>query len=152
MRRDSIPLQSRPIRFCRIEDFIPGGYILHPLLHVSGHLANYAAVLVHGVASASNQGLGYLLRELGHLEDGRKARERGQGGGEPNFSDEPLTNLQMTLSYLRLVDFSCGAFINLQMTLSYEGEIQGGLTNFQIVDRPPDNALQICCPGNWSVK
>ena len=94
VRRDSVPLKSRRIRFCRIEDLIPGGYILHPLLHVSGHLANYAVVLVHGVTSASNQGLGYLLRHLGHLEDGRKARERDQGGGEL----EVLINLQMTLS------------------------------------------------------
>ena len=35
----------------------------------------------------------------------------------------------MTLSYLRFMRF----LINLQMTLSYEGELQGGLTNFQSV-------------------
>ena len=87
VRRDSVPLKSRRIGFCTIEDLIPGGYILHPLLHMSTHLANYAVVLVHGVASASNQGLGYILRELGHLEDGRKARERGQAGEEFEVSE-----------------------------------------------------------------
>ena len=58
---------------------------MHPLLHMSGLLANNAVVLVHGIARAAAQGLGYLLRELGHLEEGRKA----------------LDNLQMTLSKLR---------------------------------------------------
>ena len=74
--------------------------VLHPLLHMSWHFANNAVVLVHGIARAAAQGLGYLLRELGHLEDGRKARERDQGGGGLEVSHF-LTNLQMPLSKLR---------------------------------------------------
>ena len=81
VRCDSIPLQPRRIGLCTIKDFIPGGYILHSLLHVSGHLADYAVVLVYGIRSAAAQGLWNLLGQLRHLEDGRKARERDQGGG-----------------------------------------------------------------------
>ena len=99
MCRDSVPLQPCRIGLCRIEDFISGGYILHPLLHVSGHLAHNAVVLVHGVACAAAQSLGYLLWQLGHLEDGRKARERDQGGGELEVSHEhPETALQICCS------------------------------------------------------
>ena len=69
VRRDSIPLQPRRIGLCRIENLIPGSDVLHPLLHVPRHLSNYAMVLVHGIARATPQGLGYLLwYELGHLE------------------------------------------------------------------------------------
>ena len=96
VRRDSIPLQPRRIGLCTIKDLIPGAYILHPLLHVSGHLAHNAVVLVHSVTCAAAQSLGYLLWQFGHLEDGRKARERDQGGGElevshflTTLSDEP---------------------------------------------------------------
>ena len=85
MCRDSISLQPRRVGLCRIEDLIPGGYILHPLLHMSGHLADNAVVLVHGIARAAAQGLWNLLGQLRHLEGGRKA----------------LDNLQMTLSKLR---------------------------------------------------
>ena len=75
VRRDSVPLQ--PCRLClsTVKYFIPGGDVLHALLHMSRHFAHYAMVLVHGVASAAAQSLGYLLWQLGHLEDGRKARE-----------------------------------------------------------------------------
>jgi hypothetical protein len=65
-------------------------------------LPNNAVVLVHGIRSAAAQGLGYLLRQLCHLEDERKARERDQGGREPN--------LQMTLSYLQIMDLSLLTF------------------------------------------
>ena len=65
-------------------------------------------VLVQGIARAAAQGLVYFLRELGHLEDGRKARERDQGGGELEVNGFPL-NFQMTL-------------MNLQMTLSEVGK------------------------------
>ena len=112
---DPVTLQPRRIGLCRIEDLIPGGDVLHPLLHVSGHFADNAVVLVHGIRSAAAQGLGYLLRQFGHLEDGRKARERDQGGGELEVN---------------------GFLINLQMTLSYEADLRevfAGLTNLQIV-------------------
>ena len=82
---DPIPLKPRRVGLCAVQDLMPGGYILHPLLHMSGHLADNAVVLVHGIRSAAAQGFGYLLRQLGHLEGGRKA----------------LDNLQMTLSKLR---------------------------------------------------
>ena len=62
VRSDSVSLQSRRICFAAIEYFIPGGDVLHPLFHVSGHFADNAMVLVHGVACAAAQSLGYLLR------------------------------------------------------------------------------------------
>ena len=58
---------------------------MHPLLHMSGHFANNAVVLVQGIARAAAQGLWNLLGQLRHLEGGRKA----------------LDNLQMPLSKLR---------------------------------------------------
>ena len=65
---DSVPLQSRRICLAAIEYFIPGAYVLHPLLHVSGHLADNSMMLVHGIASATAQRFGYLRWQLGHLQ------------------------------------------------------------------------------------
>ena len=70
---DPIPLKPRRVGLCAVQDLMPGGYILHPLLHMSGHLADNAVVLVHGIRSAAAQGLWNLLGQLRHLEDGRKA-------------------------------------------------------------------------------
>ena len=106
---NSIPLQPRRICLCRIENLIPGGDVLHSRLHVSGQFPYYSVVFVSGIRSAAAQGLGYLLWQLGHLEDGRKARERDQGGGELEVS-RFLTNLQMTLSYLKIMDLSLATF------------------------------------------
>ena len=85
VRRDPIPLKSRRVGLCAIENFMSCSDVLHPLLHMSWHFANNAVVLVHGIARAAAQGLWNLLGQLRHLEGGRKA----------------LDNLQMTLSKLR---------------------------------------------------
>ena len=82
VRRHPISLKPRRICLCRVQDLISSSDVLQPLLNVPGHLADNAVVLVHGMARAAAQGLVYLLRELGHLEDGRKALDNGQGGGE----------------------------------------------------------------------
>ena len=66
--RDSIPLQSRRVGLCTIEDFISSCDVLHPLLHVSWHLSDDAVVFVHGIACATPQSFGYLLwYELCHF-------------------------------------------------------------------------------------
>ena len=69
---------------------------------MSGLLPNNAVVLVHGIARAAAQGLWNLLWQLRHLVDGRKARDRDQGGGELEvsiclttpFDEPPETALQ----------------------------------------------------------
>ena len=71
---DSVPLQSRRVCLCTVKDLIPGGDVLHALLHMARHFANNATVLVHGIRGAAAQSVGYLLWQFGHLEDRRKAR------------------------------------------------------------------------------
>jgi hypothetical protein len=51
-----------------MKDFISSSDVLHSLLYVSWHFANDTMVFVHGVASATPQGLGYLRWHLCHLQ------------------------------------------------------------------------------------
>ena len=61
VRRDPIPLKPRRIGLRAIEDLISSSAVLHPLLHVPGHLADDAVVLVHCITRAAAQSLGYHL-------------------------------------------------------------------------------------------
>ena len=58
---DSVPLQSCRVCLSTVKDFIPGGDVLHSRLNVPWLFAYYAVVLVHGVACAAAQSLGYLF-------------------------------------------------------------------------------------------